>query len=200
MIPVIGICGRRNTGKNVIASILQKNYGFTVIAIADPMKIIVNRVFAVPKKYLWDDSNHRTEKPEIRAMLQSLGTDWGRKFDQEIWLKHLFVRIDAWIKKGIDPWGILDSESRTIIECKGIVVADIRLNFEVAALKKKLNAVIIGIQRTIPRDTKEDKHETEQDVDNIITSAHIDYMIENNSTLNAFKKQAKKIIAEILTC
>jgi hypothetical protein len=184
-----------NSGKGVIANTLKDKYGFSVMGIADPMKVIINKVFGVSRRELWGNSKHRN--PKVRQMLQTLGSEWGRKFDQEIWIKHLLMRIEAWTTKGIDPWAVLDSESRKIIPCVGIVIPDIRLSSEIHTLKKRLQLNLIRVKRPIPRDKAEDGHETEIEIENVPMDC-FNYIIENDHTLAEYKKKIQIVIKDIL--
>jgi hypothetical protein len=82
---VLGICGHAGAGKDMVADYLVKELGFVRMALADPLKEIANKYFNVP----WDVLR-RSDKPEkVRWLLQQLGTEIGRAYDPDLWVKYL---------------------------------------------------------------------------------------------------------------
>ena len=53
---IIGISGVARSGKDSVANILVKNYGFKKMAFADPLKRICSKVFLVPIQCFYDDN------------------------------------------------------------------------------------------------------------------------------------------------
>lgn len=45
---IIGIAGKKRAGKDTVASILIKDFGFKKVALADPLKKICSKVFQIP--------------------------------------------------------------------------------------------------------------------------------------------------------
>ena len=86
---IIGLTGYAQSGKDSVADILVKNYGYTRIAFADPIRKLLYemnpivkdggyRVQPVVDSYGWDVA--KTAFPEIRTMLQSLGVGARKTF------------------------------------------------------------------------------------------------------------------------
>ena len=60
---LIGIVGKAGAGKDSIANHLIENYDFTRRAFADPLKQVVQRLFAMSDEQLWGD---RKEDIDVR--------------------------------------------------------------------------------------------------------------------------------------
>ena len=121
---VLGICGHAGAGKDMVADYLVKEFGFTRMAFADPIKEMAHIYFGVPLDLL-----QRSDKPEkVRWLLQQLGTEIGRTLKADIWTETLCRRIEA------------SSEPR-------IVVTDVRFPNEADALVTNLGADLILIRR-----------------------------------------------------
>ena len=93
---IIGLTGYAQSGKDSVADILVKNYGYTRIAFADPIRKLLYemnpivkdggyRVQPVVDSYGWDVA--KTAFPEIRTMLQSLGVGARKTFGDMFWVK-----------------------------------------------------------------------------------------------------------------
>jgi hypothetical protein len=120
---VLGICGHAGAGKDMVADYLVKELGFSRMALADPIKDIAFSYFNVDYETL-----RRSDKPEkVRRLLQQLGTEVGRAYDPDIWIKSLHARI------------IASPEKR-------IVITDVRFPNEAEMLVKK-KADLIFIRR-----------------------------------------------------
>ena len=78
MIQVIGIAGKMGVGKTSAAEVFEE-YGYVRKSFATPLKWIATRYF------FWD--GEKDEKG--RRLLQRLGTDVGREFDENVWIKHM---------------------------------------------------------------------------------------------------------------
>ena len=88
---VLGLCGHAGAGKDMVADFLVKEFGFVRMALSDPIKEMAHIYFGVPQ-----DQLHRSDKPEkVRWLLQQLGTEIGRTFEPDIWIKTLCRRIEA---------------------------------------------------------------------------------------------------------
>ncbi len=142
---VVGIVGALNSGKGVAADVLVNRHQFILMGVTDHVKSIVHEVFDIPWDVLLGPSDQRRDS--IREMLQTLGTDWARRFDEEIWIKKLRERIQHWEKRGMDPLGLVDPFQQPAELFPRIVVPDVRFFNEVKFLSEELNAHIIHIRR-----------------------------------------------------
>lgn len=91
---VLGFCGPAGSGKDTAANYLVEYHGFVRISFAQPIYDMLDAMgFPAPAT--------REEKEAInprwglswRHAAQTLGTEWGRKLDQDIWLRILVHRI-----------------------------------------------------------------------------------------------------------
>lgn len=98
---IIGLSGYARSGKDTVADYLVKNYGFTRMAFADPMKealvkldplITVGDMHGVSlstavRNLGWEALKDLS--PEVRPLLQRMGTEVGRNmFGQDFWVDY----------------------------------------------------------------------------------------------------------------
>ena len=150
---IIGICGKKGSGKDTVADFLVHEYGFHKTSFAEPLKQICQCLFELTAEQLHDPIKKEEVIPEWnlspRQMFQKIGTDLFRKhFDQDIWLKLFRSRL----KKS---------------KCPNIVVADVRFQNE-ADLVKENGGLLIEIRRQSRQSQKQDFHESENvEINNI---------------------------------
>ena len=133
---VIGVSGKAGSGKDTIGNRLIKKHGFKRIALADPIRRIVQDVFVLDWKTVLD--RELREKPlkdwpdwNVRMLLQVIGTNCFRKsIDPAVWVKSLILRIK---KHSQTNW----------------VVTDVRFPNERNILKKAFgkNFIMIRVER-----------------------------------------------------
>jgi hypothetical protein len=102
--PNIALSGLAGSGKDTVAAHLVAHYGFTRLALADPLKEMALRIDPIiaavageplrlvylVDRYGWDDV--KRSFPESRRFLQQLGGAV-REIDDEFWLDTLFGEI-----------------------------------------------------------------------------------------------------------
>ena len=96
---LVGICGKAGSGKDTVGDYLVRQYGFKHIALADPIKRLVEDVFVLDKLTVYD--RVKREQPlerwpgwTVRKLLQFIGTELFRdNIDDSIWVKSLWYRI-----------------------------------------------------------------------------------------------------------
>jgi hypothetical protein len=107
---VIGICGFIGCGKDTVADILVKDYGFTRISYADRLKDTVSTMFGWPRDMIegnTPESRTWRETPDPwwseefgyeftpRMAMQHVGTDCMRKgLNDDIWVKFVKKTLD----------------------------------------------------------------------------------------------------------
>lgn len=79
----IGIVGNMGSGKSTIANYLVEKYGYKKGSLAQPMRDFVAEVLQIDKT-----------DPRYRPAMQELGTEWGRKYDEDCWVKYLLNHLD----------------------------------------------------------------------------------------------------------
>lgn len=98
---VIGICGPAGVGKDTAANYLCERHGFRRISFAAPIyDMLAAMGFPAPATREEKEAVHPAWGFSWRHAAQTLGTEWGRSLDRDIWLKLLVRRIkeDAWDK------------------------------------------------------------------------------------------------------
>lgn len=102
---IIGVSGWARTGKDTVADHLVENYGFVKMSFAEPMRdalVRLNpmiRVGGHPTELAsavrlmgWEAL--KGESPDIRGLMQRLGTEVGREmFGDDFWVKAAINRI-----------------------------------------------------------------------------------------------------------
>ena len=105
---IIGLSGYAQSGKDTVAELLCLNYGFTRVAFADGIRdaiyrlnpYIINdglgdgdwRVADDVDEHGWEMAK---QHPEVRRLLQVLGTEVGREmFGEDVWINKAFKHIE----------------------------------------------------------------------------------------------------------
>lgn len=124
---VVGVIGKAGSGKDTVADHLVRDHGFTKMALADPIRKIVETVFFVDfSTYNTDRGMRDRPLPDyptwtVRKLQQIIGTEFFREHvDEDVWIKNLCARVSR---------------------CQyPVVVADIRFPNERDKLKAMLRA------------------------------------------------------------
>jgi hypothetical protein len=192
----ISICGKANSGKNTLAKMIvnqirkQNTNNFymsaTYLAFADPIKEMAQIMFPrLPTKFLYGPSGFRSAlipgayknkcTISVRQFLIDLGTEFGRGYNENIWLNNFDCRFNK-------------------TKAKIVIVPDVRRINEFEHLKNK------GFyQIKLYRNTGQSgiNHISETDQNNIPDSA-FDYVIHNNKTLTHLRSEiAVNIIPQL---
>lgn len=125
---LIGLTGRAGSGKDTVAQFLCETQGFVQIALADPLRAGLKAMLHLTDAELCDRA--LKERPldwlgrSPRALLQTLGTEWGRhQVAPDLWLRVAARRIAA------------IRASKPCLHIAGVVVSDIRFDNEAEWLR-----------------------------------------------------------------
>ena len=166
---IIGITGKKFSGKDTLADELVKNHKFIKYSMADPLKEALKPLFGFT-----DDQLYGTKKELIderwnitpRETLQFFGTQVMQFKLQELIPnigRNFFVkRFEEFCKQNKD---------------KNIVVADIRFQHEIDSVKKIGGSIIKITRDNLNNNLSE--HISESGLEDL---TDIDFVIENNST------------------
>ena len=102
--PIIGLSGVARSGKDTVGRILNEIYDYQVVSFSEALNdalYALNPIvltWPMQRDYRWVLDNHGYEDakeiPEVRRLLQHMGTEVGRKFfGQNVWVDALFARI-----------------------------------------------------------------------------------------------------------
>lgn len=178
---IIGITGKKGSGKNAIANILESEHGFLVRALADPIKWAISEIFGW-SLIAMDDRKFKEEiDPEFgvspRQVMQDMGTEWGQFHLCEMFPE--FAKVtgrNLWVKR------LLQDYYEDYYEEDYLAVPDVRYLHEVEALRE-YGAYIIKV--IDPRIESTDTHLSETELDQIKP----DVTIYNSGTLDDLRKQ-----------
>jgi hypothetical protein len=203
---IIGLAGRKGSGKDTVANILAQNEGFTKIAFADPLKELLVKVFRVDSQYLHDEKLKEGPLPErieidyyhldkIRDIVEN---QWGFPIDrdQREGIETFFGREIRTARELMQTIGtdllrryvrddifivLLSARMREI--ASNVVISDVRLKNEREAIKKAGGSMIL-----IKRDTRtNDTHISENDLG---LDKEYDVTIKNDDiTLNQLRSE-----------
>lgn len=190
---LIGLTGPMSSGKTTVAEMLAARHvvnsgGWTMLhdlgvprevaavdpaglelGLADPMKEFMLGL-GVDASVLWGPSSLR-EQPfgssTIREALQTLGTEWGRSIDSELWLTTMRTRLDQildWYYTPIQPveGGFHASWTRRP-QLSRLVISDVRFENEAQRIRD-LGGEIWHITRGARRLTGHGSHASEQGI------------------------------------
>ncbi len=182
---IFAFSGLKGSGKDSAAEVLVREYGFTKIAFADAVRelgLIIDplipryntgshcRLSYMVKTYGWDQI--KREIPEVRRLLQIIGTEGGRMlFGENVWVDILARRFPD----------IADSNTR-------YVITDCRFPNE-AQFVDEHNGSIIWISRP---GVVSDGHASESDE----IRRWRNWEIINDSDIESFKQCVRDIMAK----
>lgn len=170
-VKVIGISGKKESGKDTVGDYLVKNFGYTKLSFAAALKDICKILYPfLTDKHLNDHVLKETIQVDIldnqspRMIMQKVGTDLFRThYDENIWIRILNDSIRKEIKNN---------------NKKKFVITDVRFQNELDYILTSFDeSIIFDIQRSSKNLL--DEHITE----NGILSCKNMITIENNGTL-----------------
>lgn len=170
---IIGIAGKKGSGKDMLGNYLIQKYGFKRYAFGDPVKEVCRNLFGFNDDQLYGNKKEQITELGItpREAFQKIGTDFGRKAlhqlfpslninDGELWI-YLF---HVFMEKNIGENGK---------HKRNYVITDVRFKNEADAIRSQGGFVIL---LDSIYSNKEDTHESENiDVD-------YDYVLPNYGT------------------
>lgn len=191
---LIGITGKKYSGKDTAGNHLIKNYKFTRYALADPLKKAVKEIFMLSDDQVWGHLKEAIDKRygvTPRKLLQIIGTELFRNdiFSYlpgsfkipygKIWIN----RFKLWYEKNKKYWKMTDYTGVGKYFERNVVVTDVRFLDE-AEVIKKLGGIVIKIERPILNYRKDD-HSSEIYINYIKT----DYTIINDGSIKDLEKK-----------
>jgi hypothetical protein len=170
---IIGITGRKFSGKDTSGEFLVKNFGYERIAFADALKEGIKLIFGFSNDQVY--GNKKEEKDDFwgispREVLQFFGTEVFRtgikpilpNIGEDFWISVVKRKIENRLKENPDS---------------KFVITDVRFSNEVNAIKQ-MGGIIIRVERNNIENNSFSNHPSEMQIDNLV----VDYNIKNNST------------------
>ena len=216
---LIGLCGKARVGKNSVANILVEDghLGTNQYSFAKPIKDVCNALFD------WEEGNYELPFKEDNVSVTVTQEQVNKA--EEIYTKYglnLFLDGFEAIWRLLGALGLLHENRAygfisprrayqvfgtdvmrdvlpnvwtTIAPSKNVIITDVRLMNEVEWIKKH-SGILVYINR--PDVQQVAAHASEREFDKIIESGNIDYIIENNGTLEDLKAPVNRLIETII--
>ena len=187
---LIGILGRKRSGKDTMADYLVQKYDFHKITLAGPLKEACRSLFNFSDDQLYGESKEEEDpfwKITPRKALQYLGTDIIRnKINKLIpWIGDRF-----WLERFGAEYRALQYKYGKDVN---VVLADLRFQNEIDFLVQ-YHGVVIKVER--PNHVIHDDHESERLQDEI-TGYH--HRIVNDQSIEHYYKQIKQLITTLVS-
>lgn len=183
---IIGLVGRAGAGKDTVADRLCDKHGFERHAFAEPIKDMLTALLTgIGVDYAHLFERHLKESPvpglgiSGRRLMQTLGTEWGRSLDPDLWVKAAAMTL-----------GLHDLPASSPIHDR-LVITDVRFPNEAAWLQS-MGANLIRVWRETPDVAT---HESEQHVN----SLPCELCLLNNGTVNNLYDQVDDLVADLLS-
>lgn len=190
---VIGLIGKKRSGKDSFAATLVEEHGYKRVAFADPLRdaalrldpyvdgsVLDNgelhpyRLSEVVQTLGWERA--KDEVPEVRRILQALGTDAIRTIDADFWVRSGVAAIQA----------ELGAPSEA-----SVVVTDVRFPNEADAIRDS-GGILVRIVRP---GYDGDGHATETALDDYVP----DILVNNDGTLDQLGDAALAVATNATT-
>ena len=177
---LIGICGKKQTGKNTVAEYLSNTLTkkTNVVSFATPVLNIAG-VLANDDFRINYEEKKKTFFPNVnltgRELLQKVGTEWGRSLNPNIWVNLLFNKID---------------DAGYKMYYKHTIISDVRFKNEADEILKR-GGILIKLERNTGLS---DNHISENDLDDYDKPM---YVIDNNGTLEQLKQKLEIVVESI---
>lgn len=198
---IVGIGHKQRRGKDTAADALVRELGFTKIGFADALKDLAyhanplvvpeqgfvnvqvghNNLSTLVDRYGWEYV--KDHYPLVRPFLQRLGQAARTVLGENFWFDAWRKRAEVFNTNLVGP----DYPKHLVVSGQPVVVPDVRFRNEAENLKR-LGAVLIRIDRTMP--TISDSDVSEHDLDDF---HGWDAVIQNNGTIADLERQVLDI-------
>lgn len=187
--PLVGICGRKRSGKDTLASIFVESYGFRRVSFAARVKQLLaavnplvclnpmaprdsfNRLAAYTDD--WEDAK---EIPEVRRLLQQLGTTARDLLGESVWINPVIGEVQS-----------------RLANHEQVVISDVRFPNE-ADRVRSLGGVIVRVHRDPIGSDLISTHVSETAMD----AYHADVDINNVGSLDSLRLAAADVLDRVL--
>jgi hypothetical protein len=119
---ILGLSGKKHSGKSTVANHLVEKHGFLEMSWADPLKVHIGQnLMEFNHEQVFGDLKDTVDEfwgDTPRAFLQKIGTDLFREMDEDFWVKIGSRKIKDWEKDRVEK--IVVSDCRFPNEFKAI--------------------------------------------------------------------------------
>lgn len=185
---IVALVGHAGSGKDTVGGMFPDRWGH--IAFADPLKEFCRRVFKFSEGQLYGSSEERNRpdprwrRPNgefltARFALQTLGTEWGRNCDPDIWAK-----------------AAIEEAAETIRErlAAGVVITDCRFINEARTVRDAGGDVWQILRPGAELGGEAGQHRSELEQDSPEMEALVTARIWNTGTIDALKMQVEELL------
>ena len=203
---LVGLMGRKRSGKDTFARVLLDEHGFQRVSYADPLREAALRLDPIVGRpgyrgHLAPTRDVRLSEvvgelgwelakdlvPEVRAVLQRLGTDVVRTMAPDLWVDQAMQRVDALREPIAYAWG-----GRVIAGEYPVVLTDVRFPNEADAIRDR-GGLLLRVVR--PRHVVDlDAHPSETALDDYPEDA----VIANEGTVEELEGVARYFVQTTL--
>jgi len=183
---IIGIGGRKFSGKDTVSDFLSIECGFIKYSLADPLKRGIQEMFGLSNDQLWGKEKDVVDEywgVKPRDLLQFVGTDLLLNQLHKYVLGLTYKDRNLWLKR-FEKWLISNNID---ISTQNIVISDVRFEHEVNYIKN-MGGMIIKIDR-LGVDTS-DNHPSESSSDKL----YYDYILKNDKGIDYLKSESLRIV------
>lgn len=169
---LVGVCGKAGCGKDTAANYLHTRFGYYQYQLARPIKDAICAMFNLPYT-IWHHDEKDWNLPGChyspRMLAQTLGTEWGRNIDENMWVRQLAA---AYVQ--------INNDGETQGREPGLVISDVRFDNEANWIQQQ-GGVVIRIDRPDSKGNVR-RHSSEDGVSEQCT----DSIIDNDSDVITF--------------
>lgn len=190
---VVGIGGKLASGKDATSDYLVDTYGWVKLGMSDALAkalytlnpyVLIQRKFLLFKWTKWirysrlfDAEGYVQAKvnTEVRRLLQTLGTEVGRKqIDDNVWVNMMVKNVRAAVETGVP----------------GVIVTGVRFDNELSAIMETLGGETWWVNRPSLTDTVNAGHASE----NSVSADDFSIVIENDGTLEDLYAKVDRLV------
>jgi len=179
----IAFVGKAGVGKDTAGSQLALHYGFATYAMAGPLKAMLFTGLGLdPKDFVTSEQKEATIERygfTYREAAQTLGTEWGRALNDDLWLISAGAKLDYAASIGV----------------RGIAITDVRFENEADWVRER-GGQIVHIVSELTREGMSDKakaHVSESGV-GVLKE---DLILYNYGTLPEFKLSIDSMMSNL---
>ena len=181
---LIGILGKKRSGKDTLAARLVEEYGFTRFSFADPMRAGILELDPI-LPFITNPGAYATPPLRLAAYVDAVGWEWAKEMPE---VRRLLQHYGTGLRDhlGADVW--VDALRRKISDFPGhVVITDVRFENEVQMIES-LSGVTIRVTR--PDLVSTDTHISEVALDGYCA----DFGVVNDGTIADLSEEVDHLV------
>jgi dephospho-CoA kinase len=193
---IVGICGFQSSGKDTVANILVKNYGFVKLSFASALKDIVAIIFG------WSRDKLEGLTPEDRQWREEIDPKWAKSLNisgltPRYVLQHLATDV---FRNHFHPdiWTKIVENQLSLYE--NVVISDCRFANEIAMLQNS-GGTIIQVHRNLPHWFEKYANRENVEEANLLHCSELewircphDYAITNDGSISDLQNKIRDLL------